>query len=107
MANFALFAIALVIILIGKPFTRQYARQSLPPGVGFAGLPPGHAAGRVGVGCGVRRHDGFTLPCHRQSARVLEGQEPGGWSPASAVDRDCASGLVKQLIFSVIVELTF
>jgi hypothetical protein len=32
-ANFALFAIALVSILIGKPFTRQYARQSLPPEV--------------------------------------------------------------------------
>ena len=32
-SNFALFTIALVSILIGKPFTREYARQSLPPEV--------------------------------------------------------------------------
>lgn len=30
-SNFALFAIGLVSILIGKPFTRQYAQQSAPP----------------------------------------------------------------------------
>jgi hypothetical protein len=32
-SNFALVTIALVSILIGKPFTREYARQPLPPEV--------------------------------------------------------------------------
>ena len=35
------------------------------------------------------------------------GLEAGDWSPASAVDRDCASGLVSSLVSSVVVKLTF
>jgi hypothetical protein len=33
--------------------------------------------------------------------------EAGEWSPASSVDRDCASGLVSSLVISVVVKLTF
>jgi hypothetical protein len=32
------------------------------------------------------------------------GPEAGDWSPASAVDRDCASGLVSTLVISVVVR---
>jgi hypothetical protein len=35
------------------------------------------------------------------------GPEAGEWSPASSVDRDCASGLVSSLVISVVVKLTF
>ena len=35
------------------------------------------------------------------------GPEAGDWSPESAVDRDCASGLVSSLVISVVVKLTF
>src|SRR5688572_1043694 len=35
------------------------------------------------------------------------GPEAGDWSLASAVDRDCASGLVSSLVISVVVKLTF
>jgi hypothetical protein len=35
---------------------------------------------------------------------VLEGPEAGDWSSASAVDRDCASGLVISLVISVVVS---
>ena len=32
------------------------------------------------------------------------GPEAGDWSPASTVDRDCASGLVSSLVISVVVR---
>jgi hypothetical protein len=32
------------------------------------------------------------------------GPQAGNWSPASAVDRDCASGLVSSLVSSVVVS---
>ena len=32
------------------------------------------------------------------------GPEAGDWSPASAVDRDCASRLVSSLVISVVVS---
>jgi hypothetical protein len=35
------------------------------------------------------------------------GAEPGDWSSARSVDRDCASGLVSSLVISVVVKLTF
>ena len=35
------------------------------------------------------------------------GPEAGEWSPASSVDRDCASGLVSSLVISLVVKLTF
>ena len=35
------------------------------------------------------------------------GPEAGAWSPASSADRDCASGLVRSLVVSVVVKLTF
>jgi hypothetical protein len=44
------------------------------------------------------------LPCHRQSACVVDCPEAGDWSPASAVDRDYASGLVSSLVISVVVR---
>jgi hypothetical protein len=34
------------------------------------------------------------------------GPEAGDWSPASSVDRDCASGLVSSLVSSVVSKLT-
>jgi hypothetical protein len=37
----------------------------------------------------------------------MVGPEAGEWSPASSVDRDCASGLVGSLVISVVVKLTF
>ena len=35
------------------------------------------------------------------------GLDAGDWSRASAVDRDCASGLVSSLVISVVIKMTF
>jgi hypothetical protein len=38
---------------------------------------------------------------------LWSGAEAGEWSPESALDCDCASGLVSSLVISVVVKLTF
>ena len=64
----------------------------------------------MATGFGTQQGDSVLadlLPCHRQSTCVVDRPRGDDWTPASAVDRDSASGLVSSLVISLVVKLTF
>ena len=59
--------------------------------------------------CSVELRDSNPDRFHAIDSRPVwwTASEARGWSPASSVDRDCASRLVSSLVISVVVKLTF